>query len=146
MEMWELVAREEVRNTIAGYNHAGDRGRLADLAATFTEDGVLHLEGREPAEGREAIVRFLSGVVAEGSRTDDRGERKIVRHFVANVAFEHTSPTEIRTAAYFVVFNAHGPDHWGRYRDRHVPGDGRWLIAHRYVRVDAIAEGSNFAG
>ncbi|GAB2964064.1 nuclear transport factor 2 family protein [Amycolatopsis acidiphila] len=146
MEMWELSAREQIRDSIAAYTHAGDRGRLADLAAVFTEDGVLHVKGREPAEGREAIVRMLSGAVARGARPDADGRTKLVRHFIANVAFEEVSPAEIRTAAYFLVVTAEGPDHWGRYRDRHVPVDGRWRIVHRYVRVDASSPTSTFPG
>lgn len=140
--MWELAAREAVRDNIARYTHAGDRGRVNDLAAVFTEGGVLHVKGREPAEGREAIARFLSGAVENGSRHDAGGRPGFVRHFVANIAFEHLSRTEIHTASYFVVFTGHGPDHWGRYRDRHVFEDGRWLIAHRYVRIDAAASAS----
>ena len=32
----ELAIREAVRDTIARYTHAGDRGRLEELAAQFT--------------------------------------------------------------------------------------------------------------
>jgi len=38
-----------------------------------------------------------------------------------------------------------GPDHWGRYRDRLVVRDGRWLFAHRRARADGYAPGSVFA-
>ena len=41
MELWELATREAVRETLARATHAGDRGRGAELAACFTEDGVL---------------------------------------------------------------------------------------------------------
>jgi hypothetical protein len=30
--MWELVAREQIRDTLARYNWAGDAGRLDELA------------------------------------------------------------------------------------------------------------------
>jgi hypothetical protein len=39
MQMWELVAREHVRDTLARYNWSGDAGRLDDLADTFCADG-----------------------------------------------------------------------------------------------------------
>jgi SnoaL-like domain len=35
MEMWELVAREQIRDTLARYNWSGDAGRLDELADTF---------------------------------------------------------------------------------------------------------------
>ena len=41
VEMWELVAREHIRDTLARYNWSGDAGRLDDLADTFCPDGVL---------------------------------------------------------------------------------------------------------
>ena len=139
METWELIAREQVRNAIAAYTHAGDRGRLPELAAVFTEDGVLEVKGREPARGRAAIVESLSGAVQRGQQPAGNGKPGFVRHFVANVHFESVTPTEIRTAAYFLVVTGDGPDHWGRYRDVHVPVGEGWQIAHRYVRVDAKA-------
>ena len=41
--MWELVAREHIRDTLARYNWSGDAGRLDNLADTFSEDGVLEI-------------------------------------------------------------------------------------------------------
>lgn len=61
MEMWELVARERVRDTVAAYSHAGDRFRIEELASCFTPDGVLAVKSRSPARGREEIVRMLTG-------------------------------------------------------------------------------------
>ena len=34
----------------------------------------------------------------------------------------------------------------GRYRDRFVPVDERWLIAHRFVSTDWHAADSTFGG
>lgn len=34
MQLCELVARERIRDTLAGYNWAGDAGRLDDLTQT----------------------------------------------------------------------------------------------------------------
>ena len=45
MEMWELVAREQIRDTLARYNWSGDAGRLEGLAETFCVDGVLEIRG-----------------------------------------------------------------------------------------------------
>jgi hypothetical protein len=62
MTLDELVARERVRDTYARYNHSGDRGRLDDLAACFTEDGTLEFKGRFTAQGRSAIAVTLADV------------------------------------------------------------------------------------
>jgi hypothetical protein len=60
------------------------------------------------------------------------------------VRFEEVTPERIRTAAYFAVLTAAGLDHWGRYRDVLVPAEGRWLLAHRVVRTDAMILDSPF--
>ena len=52
MDAEEAVAREAMRETIARYNQAGDRGRIDELLQCFTEDGVLAISGEEPLEGR----------------------------------------------------------------------------------------------
>ncbi|OHV41386.1 MULTISPECIES: nuclear transport factor 2 family protein [Pseudofrankia] len=64
MELWELVAREQVRDTVATYSHSGDRLLLDDLAACFTADGVLETKGGWTARGRAEIIARLSGVQA----------------------------------------------------------------------------------
>ena len=147
MEMWELVAREQVRDTLAAYNHSGDRFLLDDLAACFTVDGVLESKGDWAAHGRAEIVKMLSGVGAkepgDGAATAARRPAH-VRHFVTNVRFEEVTAERIRTAAYFAVITNAGLDHWGRYRDVLVPAEGRWLISHRVVRTDAMVPDSLF--
>ena len=66
MEMWELVAREHIRDTLARYNWAGDAGRLDELAETFCADGVLEIRGSQPLRGRSEIVAFPGGVTNAG--------------------------------------------------------------------------------
>ncbi|WP_045875101.1 nuclear transport factor 2 family protein [Pseudofrankia sp. DC12] len=153
MEPWELIAREQVRDTVAAYNHSGDRFLLDELAACFTADGVLESKGWA-AHGRAEIVRTLSGVRAtEPAAADDAadgdaaaGARRppFVRHFVTNLRFDEVTPERIRASAYFAVLTAAGLDHWGRYRDVLVPAEGRWLFAHRVVRTDAMVPDSLF--
>jgi hypothetical protein len=137
MDDWERVARERIRDTYAAYTHSGDRGRIEDLAETFTEDGVLHIADREPAAGRAAIIAVLSNVVADGANLrPEAGRPRYVRHFVANIRFDEITPEQARTSAYFLVVTDDGPDHWGRYRDTLVPAEDRWLLSERFVRVD----------
>ena len=150
MELWELEAREEIRQTIATYTHAGDRMFIEELAATFTPDGVLEVKGREPAVGRDAIAGFLGpGRDSAAKPTGDVAQalaepRGHVRHNVTNIRFDSLTPDEARVSSYFFVVTAIGLDHWGRYRDRLVPVDGRWLFAHRLVAVDGYSEASTF--
>jgi hypothetical protein len=47
MELWELVARERIRDTLARYNWSGDSLRLDELARSFCEDGELELRGTD---------------------------------------------------------------------------------------------------
>src|ERR1700742_3575755 len=69
VETWELVAREQIRDTLARYNWAGDGGRVDDLAATFCLDGVLEIRGVRSLRGRSEIAGFLSGVTGDLAAT-----------------------------------------------------------------------------
>ncbi len=64
MQMWELVARERIRDTLALYNWSGDAGRIEDLAQSFCADGILEVRGTATATGRSAIANFLGGITA----------------------------------------------------------------------------------
>ncbi len=152
MEMWELVARERIRDTLALYNWSGDAFRLADLTEAFSEDGVLEIRGERPVRGRAAIIDRLGG---GGGATDEerRNARRagaatgprIVRHAITNIRFEEMTSQQARVAAYFTVFTDVGLDHYGRYRDTFVPVADRWLIAHRFVSTDWRADNSVMA-
>jgi hypothetical protein len=136
--MWELVAREQVRHTMSSYTFGGDRGRLNELAAAFTPNGVLQIEEDDVSTGREAIIERLSRVV-----TMDRHPTHM-HHHISGIHFRAVVETEIEVSSYFLVVTDIGADHWGRYRDRFVPAEERWLIAHRRVTTDGYAERSAF--
>ena len=146
MEMWEVVAREQIRDTLARYNWSGDAGRIDGLAETFCADGVLEVRGMEPLRGRSEIVAFLGGVtgnVAAGA--NDAEVKPIVRHNVANVLFSELAPDRAHVSSYFTVVTHIGLDHFGRYRDILVPDGGTWLIKHRKVSTDWAAPNSTMA-
>jgi SnoaL-like domain len=145
MQTWELAAREGVRDTVAAYADAGDRFRLDDLAALFTEDGVLEVKGRSTAKGRSEIVAMLGGRSRTKSESTQNPERFFIRHFVTNLRFVTLEPDRAETTAYFLVLTPAGPDHWGRYRDVLVRREDRWLFEHRLAAVDAGPPGSWFA-
>lgn len=143
MEMWELVAREQIRDTLARYNWSGDAGRLDGLAGTFCTDGVLEIRGLEPLRGRTEIVSFLSGV--NGSVAGNVDVKPVVRHNVANVLFTGLTPDQAQVSSYFTVVTQIGLDHFGRYRDTLVPDGDSWLIKHRKVSTDWAAQNSTMA-
>ncbi|HVN50154.1 MAG TPA: nuclear transport factor 2 family protein [Acidimicrobiales bacterium] len=145
MELWELTARERIRDTLARYTWSGDAFRLGELALAFCDDGILEIRGRDRLRGRDAIVEFLGGGPDPGSDEARRAARRaatpdgsprIVRHDVTNVRFLEVHPDEARVASYFTVFTEIGLDHHGRYRDTFVPVGDEWLILHRFVSTD----------
>jgi hypothetical protein len=140
MELWELVARERIRDSLARYNWSGDSLRLAELAESFCEDGELQLRGEEPVRGRAAIVEFLGGVAAPGAKP--AAGRRIVRHNLTNTRFLELTAEQARCASYFTVVTEIGLDHYGRYRDTFVPVGDEWLIKHRLVSTDWFTRNS----
>jgi len=146
MEVWELAARERIRDTLARYSWSGDAFRLNELAAAFCEDGELEVRGQAPVRGREAIVAFLSGGVEPGddearraarlAQADAAGVRRIVRHLLTNTRMLEIAPDRARVESYFTVITEIGLDHHGRYRDVLVPVGDDWLIRHRFVSTD----------
>ena len=143
MEMWELVAREQIRDTLARYNWSGDAGRLDGVAETFCADGVLEIRGVEPLRGRSEIVAFLDDVT--GNIAINVDVKPVVRHNVANVLFNEVTRDHADVSCYFTVVTHIGLDHVGRYRDTFVPDGNGWLIKHRKVSTDWAAPNSVMA-
>lgn len=143
MERTDLLSREAIRDLLARYTWAGDRGRSAELAALFTADGVLDVgdhggrwEGRERIEAELAAV--AERVVASGEATSP------VRHHVSSVVIDLDTHAVATVRSYFLVLTDVGVDHWGRYRDQvteTAPG-GTWQFQERVVRVDGHAGNS----
>jgi hypothetical protein len=146
MEIGDLVAREAIRDVLARYTWAGDRGRSRDLADCFTPDGVLDVgEHGGRWVGQEEIVarlKAVAGGIAERSAV--LGDRpKPVRHHVSSVVIDLTGATTATSSSYFFVLTEVGVDHWGRYQDwLEADDEGAWRIAKRVVRVDGRADAS----
>lgn len=142
-DLTELAAREAVRDLVARYTWAGDRGRSAELAGLFRADGVLDVGAHGGRwEGRSAIEAELDAVAARVAATGIAPGP--VRHHVSSLVIDLASPTEATASSYFLVLTAIGVDHWGRYRDELAadPADGAWRFVERRVRVDGHAAGS----
>jgi SnoaL-like domain len=139
MELWELVAREAVRETVASYAHFVDTGKFDEVVALFTPGGTLEVKGREPAVGHTGLRAFFSGV---GQDLLETTTVPMIRHYTSNLSIDVVSEHEAAARCYFLAITETGVDHWGRYRDRLVPaGDGRWLFASRFVRTDGVVPG-----
>ena len=143
MEIWELTAREQIRDTLARYNWSGDAGRLDGLAETFCTDGVLEIRGGAELRGQSEILAFLGGVTGKIASIGDI--KPVVRHNLANVLFTALTPDQAHVSSYFTVVTHIGLDHFGRYRDTLVPVGDTWLIKHRKVSTDWAAPQSAMA-
>jgi hypothetical protein len=142
MTLDEVIAREAIRELAAAYAHAADGGCFDDFLALFTPDGSLQVDDREPLVGPAAIRAFVGGTQASVQTASKSAPRGYIRHNVTSHTITLDGPDDAHGAAYFFVVTERGPDHWGRYRDRYVRRDGRWLFASRKVRVDGVAPGS----
>lgn len=149
MTLEELLAREAIRDTMAKYNVSGDRLKVDDYAACFTEDGIIESE-RAPGdyifryEGREAIREWQNRWRTREPGQDTVHGASFVRHHLATCKIDLTGPATATARTYWVAWTDIGPDHSGYYLDDFRMVGGEWLIARRRVRRDWSAPGSLF--
>ena len=139
MELWELVARESVRDLVARYNANADAGRFDQVLACFAPDAVMELDGR-PYRGHAEIRTIFTGVAA-GLRSGS-AEPVIVRHHTSTLQIDVTGPDDVSSRCYYQVLSKNGLDHWGRYVDRYCMIDERWYFLHRREFLDGFAPDS----
>ena len=140
MEIWEVMIRESVRQTLADYTAGTDRNRIEDVAACFAHDGALAFTGGEPMVGPVAIV---AGLTAQVTRfAENPVPLTHVRHHVSSVRFGLVTRDRVEVGSYFLAVTNVGVDHWGRYRDVLVPESGRWLFASREAKADGFSPDS----
>jgi SnoaL-like domain len=136
--MADLAAdRDAIRDLLARYTYNGDRGRVAELAACFADDGTIEFPGNK-ATGPSAIEQALSG----GTATRNPA-LSFVRHHITNPLIE-VDGNRATARSYFTVHTDIGPDHSGTYSDRLIRTPQGWRFAHRLVRVDWQSQGSLF--
>ena len=141
MEIWEIEARECIRDLVARYNANGDSGRIDQMAELFAEDAVMVIGSDSEHKGRKAIHAFFSGV-ASGTRAQSGSGVRFIRHYTATHQIDVLSPSEAKGRCYYAVLTDRGLDHWGRYIDQYRRIDGRWQFWHRTCTTDARVEGS----
>jgi SnoaL-like domain len=147
MELWELAAREEIRDLVARYNANGDAGRFAQVVELFAPDASMELVGGDGEvqryEGHDAIAAIFTGTKDrwDADAADEAsGRPHHVRHFVSTHQIDIEDRTHAGGRSYFAVLMPHGLDHWGRYLDRYEERDGRWLFTLRRALPDGRRE------
>lgn len=140
MELWEVVARESIRDLVTRYNSNGDAGRFAQVIELFAPDSVMQLHDRSYS-GLDEIMTIFTGT-QETLRGG--GTASYVRHFGATHQIDLINATSATGRLYFAVISPAGLDHWGRYIDRYCTIDGAWRFAHRKVVVDGQSPSSLF--
>lgn len=137
----DLLAREAIRATIARYNVAGDRLRIDDYVACFTEDGTMEVVDHQRVlqfryEGREAIRAWQVRWRDRTASDLPVHQASFVRHHLSTCAIDLTGPDSASSRTYWTAWTDIGPDHAGVYVDDFRKVGDDWLIARRRVRED----------
>ncbi len=145
MELWELIARESIRDLVARYNANGDSGRFEQVLSVFAENAVMEIVGADGEvqrfEGTEQIATIFTGTKAGWDAAAAGQARHHIRHFVATHQIDLVDPAHASGRSYFAVIMNHGLDHWGRYIDEYEEHEGRWVIARRRTYTDGRTPG-----
>lgn len=141
MTLDELLARESIRKVMVDYTMAGDRLRVDDFVAVFTEDAVLESEGVQESDAfRYQGHAAIKGWIERWSRPAEASARprsaSFVRHHLSTSQIALSGPDSADARTYWVAYTDIGPDHGGYYIDAFRKLGDRWLIAHRKVRLD----------
>ena len=145
----ERHARGAIRDTIARYTIAGDRLKVEDFIACFTDDAVIESEGVPEDRafryaGREAIRGWQERWLDAARQGRPVHAASFARHHLTTSQIDLTGPDTARARTYWQAWTDIGPDHAGFYLDGFRREGERWLIAHRRIRLDWEAEGSLF--
>lgn len=149
MELWELIARESIRDLVARYNASGDSGRFDQVLDLFANDAEMCLDrdtGREVFQGHAEILTIFTGTKARWA--DDAAgaggaetRPGYVRHRIATHQIDFVDRRHGVGYCYYQVVMHHGLDHWGRYFDEYREQDGRWLFTKRRVTREGQVDG-----
>jgi hypothetical protein len=152
MELWELVARESIRDLIVRWNSNGDAGRMSEMVKVLAPSVEFQAAESDVLHGRDEVLAFLTGV--KGEKKADSGEaaassvrtgrylppgkRPSLRHFTSTPQIDFESETRAQVRTYYQVLSTFGLDHWGRYLDEFEVVDGEWLITKRTVTTEGV--------
>jgi hypothetical protein len=137
MELWELVARESIRDLVARYNANGDSGRFDQVVELFAPEAVMDVDGTV-YRGRDEIRSLFTSTA---SSLLDRPGPVVLRHHTSTLQIDVKSEHSATSRCYYQVLLAEGLDHWGRYLDEYRVVDGRWRFAARREILDGTVPG-----
>lgn len=141
MELWELTARESIRDLVARYNANGDSGRFTQVLELFASDASMVLDDGVRT-GHDEILTIFVG--ARETLTAPAARPAHLRHMTATLQIDLLDRMSARSRCYFQVLTPIGLDHWGRYLDEYRVVDGIWKFARRQVTIDGSSPGSVF--
>jgi uncharacterized protein (TIGR02246 family) len=128
-----LLDRAQIRELTARYNRCFDDGDPDGFAATFTEDGVMEVEGTFLTSGRAALAEMV--------RHTPYG----VKHVTVDATVEVDGDRAVQDVT-LVVLSRPGPDapagarskltSSGRYHDQLVRTPDGWRFSHRTAILD----------
>lgn len=131
MDTTELAARLAIAETLALYCRGIDRCDPEQLAAAFTPDAMIDYgDGAKPIA--ETIPGLMSGL----------GSMRLTQHNISNTVMRidgETAKAETNCVALHLIPAPDGDIELvvgGRYLDRLVRHDERWLIAERLYIMD----------
>ena len=142
MEMWEVIARESIRDIVARYNANGDTGRIPQVMELFADDAVMETGtaegGMRTYTGKAEVESIFTGAIGTfGEAAKARKGPPWLRHCTATHQIDFVDKTHAKGRCYYFVLMYHGLDHWGRYIDQYEERDGRWLFTYRKVTTDS---------
>lgn len=149
MELWELVARESIRDLVARYSANGDSGRFDPLMTLFADDAVLEVVGHRIYSGHEEIRSLFTGAASTGKSAAGGQAGNNSSGIAATVRRHHLSTLQIdlmdkgraQGRSYFTVFTETGADHWGRYEDEYRAANDCWRFQTRKVKIEGQVPG-----
>jgi uncharacterized protein (TIGR02246 family) len=129
-----LVDRTRIRELTARYNRCFDDGDISGFAATFTEDGIMEVEGGFRVQGRSELEKMC-----------ERTPYGVV-HVTVDPTVEVDGDRAVQVSTILVVQRPKpdaGPSErtsslsrTGRYRDELVRTPQGWRFAKRTVTLD----------
>ena len=131
MDTTELAARLAITETLALYCRGIDRCDPEQLAAAFTPDAMI-----DYGDGAKPIAETIPGLMA------GLGSMRLTQHNISNTVMRidgETAKAETNCVALHLIPSPEGEIELvvgGRYLDRLVSQDGRWLIAERLYVMD----------
>ena len=141
MEIWQVIARESIRDLVARYNANGDTGRFAQVRELFSPDATMDIGDGRVYRGLEEVMTIFTGTK---EATGAASALSHVRHSTTTHQIDLVDETHASGRLYFFVVTDIGLDHWGRYVDSYIATDGTWKFASRKVTVDGWAANSLF--